>query len=404
MPQVNLSTLNGQELRQLLDSSRRRGDAALSYTVLQEMAARREAGGERRPFMLRRPAEPRHVDVELDEAAETDDDLPPLPNWRPPVRDAEAVGGASPPPAPQAPAERRSRRKTPPPPQPPASKAAAPVAALDLESPPPLETHRPLSLWHADAEPPRDDAADAEDPGLRMHLEDKPGRSAPRPPRLGLVAGLALGIPIGLALGWWGAVLVRNAPSSPTAPAAAQVQTAALTPAPASPETPPAPSASAAEPAPEVQPAPPAAPPGPDLRAAPITPPDAQGPARAPDAAATESPAPASRSAEADSAADTAPPALERPARGGARACAGAATPADRTICGDPKLQLLQGELRQAYAAALAAHQDRTLLRQRQLAWRDARNSVSDPDRLARLYEERIRKLNAATAAARHAR
>jgi hypothetical protein len=88
----------------------------------------------------------------------------------------------------------------------------------------------------------------------------------------------------------------------------------------------------------------------------------------------------------------------------GANACATEPTPADRTICGVPDLRRLRGELRQAYAEALQAHQDRALLRERQLAWASARNTVSDPDRLAALYEERIRKLNAATAAARQGR
>jgi hypothetical protein len=86
-----------------------------------------------------------------------------------------------------------------------------------------------------------------------------------------------------------------------------------------------------------------------------------------------------------------------------ARACHGA-TPADRAICEDPGLQRLQKALQQAYADALAAHQDRTTLRERQLAWRDARNDVADPARLARMYEARIRKLNAATAEARRER
>jgi uncharacterized protein len=83
--------------------------------------------------------------------------------------------------------------------------------------------------------------------------------------------------------------------------------------------------------------------------------------------------------------------------------CAAQPTPADRLICADPELQRLQRDLRQAYAEALQAHQDRTLLRQRQLAWRDARSEVSDPRELARLYEERIRKLTAAAADARRA-
>jgi uncharacterized protein len=87
-----------------------------------------------------------------------------------------------------------------------------------------------------------------------------------------------------------------------------------------------------------------------------------------------------------------------------ASACDAQPTPADRTICGDPELRGLQHELRQAYNEALEAHQDRALLRQRQLAWASARDSVTDSGRLARLYEQRIRKLNAATAAAREQR
>jgi hypothetical protein len=78
--------------------------------------------------------------------------------------------------------------------------------------------------------------------------------------------------------------------------------------------------------------------------------------------------------------------------------CAAAPTPADRTICGDPELRRLQHELQRAYARALDAHEDRSLLRERELAWRDARNTISDPHRLAELYEARIQKLNAATA------
>lgn len=84
--------------------------------------------------------------------------------------------------------------------------------------------------------------------------------------------------------------------------------------------------------------------------------------------------------------------------------CASEPTPADRAICADPALQRLQKELREAYAAALDAHADRSLLRQRQLAWRDARSGEDDPDRLAGLYEQRIRKLAAATADAKRQR
>ncbi|MDE2487842.1 MAG: hypothetical protein KGO51_10625, partial [Alphaproteobacteria bacterium] len=87
-------------------------------------------------------------------------------------------------------------------------------------------------------------------------------------------------------------------------------------------------------------------------------------------------------------------------------ACAGQPTPADRTICGEPRLRSLQAELRKAYAEALQAHEDKTLLRQRELAWAKARDGVTDPDQLASLYRDRIAKLRAATAEAlrlRHA-
>lgn len=89
------------------------------------------------------------------------------------------------------------------------------------------------------------------------------------------------------------------------------------------------------------------------------------------------------------------PPPVEEPP-----ACA-ESIPADRAICEDPSLQKLQRDLRQAYAKALDAHADRATLRQRQLAWRDARDPIDDPAKLAALYEARIRKLNTATAEAR---
>jgi uncharacterized protein YecT (DUF1311 family) len=108
----------------------------------------------------------------------------------------------------------------------------------------------------------------------------------------------------------------------------------------------------------------------------------------------------ASTPVEARAPADTGASSIEPPADA-AGGCADAATPADREICATPALQALQRELRRAYAEALAAHRDRGLLRQRQLAWRDARNAVTDPARLAGLYEQRIAKLRAATAAAR---
>ena len=54
MPHVNLSTMSRAELRQLLDSSRQRGEAAVTYQVLQEMAVRRDPPERRGLFPARR--------------------------------------------------------------------------------------------------------------------------------------------------------------------------------------------------------------------------------------------------------------------------------------------------------------------------------------------------------------
>ncbi len=260
---------------------------------------------------------------------------------------------------------------------------AAPVAAAEVEPPsPPLDMARPLSRW--DAEPPQDEAADNQDWNLRMPP------AAPEPPprrsRSRGVAVFALGLLLGAALGWWGARIDRDV-LSPPKPAPAPIQTAALAPPPAPAPAPPEPSApipgfaapKPAEPAPDTSPGPAAGPPPQDPSAPAAEPPPAPS-------------APIPSDAEA-AAAETQPAVTS--------GCAAEPTPADRAICGDPHLRRLQHELQRAYAQALDAHQDRTLLRQRQLAWRDARSTVTDRDRLAQLYEERIRKLNAATAAAR---
>jgi len=389
MPQVDLTTMTGPQLRQLLDSSRRRGDAALSYTILQEMAARREAPAKRRA------AEPHLVAVDLGEPMEADD-VPPMPSWRPPAHEPEAF---------LAPAPRRSSRKTRPA-RAVASAAAAPTEPLDAGPSPPMETPPLPGLGDADPGPPPAEAADPEDRDLQLHAAGPGSRPAPRQPRFRLAAGLALGIPVGILLGWGSAWIARDALRPPARPAAAPIQTAALAPLAAAIPAPLVPSA--AEPAPDIEAPPdPTVGPPPDLSAAPTPPANAQEPAHAPDGRAIEppsAPAPRSATAEAVSPPEVAQPAPERAVPAVAAGCKAASTPADRQICGDPRLLRLQGELRRAYAEALDAHQDRDLLRQRQLAWRDARNTVSDPDRLARLYEERIRKLNAATAEARQQR
>jgi len=359
MLQVNLSALNSAELRRLLDSSRQRGDANLSYQVLQEMAERRETPPSERK--TRKDAEPRIATVELGEPEAEDDDLPPLPTWRP--QPAAAAGA---------------------------------------------EMHEPLPSLNLGAADPEPFAASGHDPNgpddldLRLGAADPPEPShaapPPRPPRrpgigLGLVTGFAVGAAVGLGLGWWSGGILRE-PRDTLAP----VQVAAA--------------------------APPAAP-APEPAAAPQTPPDFASP---PTAAATDQPAtaplaaqPASPPADTKVAeAQTAPPAAPKPVAQAAPspdpeaaapaavktaaatdACAAQPTPADRAICGDPALKKLQRDLQRAYAAALAAHEDKTTLRERQLAWRDARSTVTAPEKLTELYEERIRKLNAATAEAR---
>ncbi|MDB5464438.1 MAG: hypothetical protein JWP23_2827, partial [Phenylobacterium sp.] len=209
MPQVNLSALSGPELRQMLDASRRRGDAALSYKLLQEMAARRQTPKARGPRLKRRAAEQRLVAVELGEPVETDDDVPPMPNWRPPPEREAAAAPSSGPPA-------RGRRRNSPPARTVASAATAPATAADVDPPPPpVEPSPPLSL-HDDA------AATTADPGLRLRPVEPEIPRAPRRSRLPVVAGFALSLAVGVGLGWWGGGIVREAPS----PAAPPIRTA----------------------------------------------------------------------------------------------------------------------------------------------------------------------------------
>ena len=386
MPQVNLSDLSGPDLRRLLDATRGRGDAALSYTILQEMAARREGRGQRGRFLMRRRAEPHVVAVDLGNPMERDDDLPPMPHWRQPPPEAapepEASAAAEPEPPPS-PAERRPHRRQMAQPANGASVAIGPEAAADDEPAPPSPLEAGLRIQDADPETPQD-ATTSQDWDLR--LRDR-GRTTRRAPRRGLVPGLAVGIAVGVGLGWWLSGIVRDAPLPFTAPFTAP----AAAPAPA------APLAAEFEPAPDTPPDP--------VVESPQPAPDAVEVAGAAEAEAIKAPPAAPPSPEAVASAETPPVVAAAPAAPVVRdACAAEETPADRQICGDPQLRQLQRKLRQAYAAALDAHQDRALLRERQLAWKSARDSVSDPDSLAALYEERIRKLHAATAAAQQQR
>lgn len=343
MPQINLSSLSGPELRQRLDSSRARGDAALAYEILREMEARRAEAGRRRADRKRRAGEPRIVDVDLSDPLDKGDELPPMPHWRAPDLVAAEAAAAEAEAARPAPTQDPPRFRT----------LDAPLALVEPEPPPtprpPEHEPEPLAF-----EPPP--------PAERRRDRARSGHG------LRIAAGFAVGITSGVALGWFAGDLVRATPAAAAPPQAAlQVAAQAVTPPPVV-ETP------------ELPPEPPA----PDMTIV----------AEAPAAAEAAVPA-ASVEPERPvfAPADAPAPAAD--------ACAAEATPADREICADPDLQRLQRDLRRAYAEALDAHDDRALLRQRQLAWRDARSGVSDPARLARLYEQRIRRLDAAAAQAR---
>ena len=430
MPNINLSTLNGQELRRLLDATRRRGDAALSYQVLQEMALRREQEKDRAGLGLlkRRAREPHIIDVDLaDNSIEAKDEIPPMPSWRPPATGpqakaeaavAPAMAAAAPAAAKPVPAPKTKSRpvSAPAPSRLRGAKGRLPrdlsaaVAAVDAEPVTPATTAAaptPRSVWDAEPEPapkPRG-VWDAEpetvvddgvhDGGLLLHprVARPTGATASRRFPIGIAATLVIGVGVGMGAGWSARAMLREATAA-TAPPAARVQTAALQVAPAALPTPPPP------PAPEPVAAPEAAP-EPAAELPPTETAEAAAPSEAVDVATNEAvepapqpPPPERRKVEVLKTAEMIP----------GKSCAAELTPADREICADPGLGRLQRELRQAYADALGAHHDRDVLRQRQLAWRAARNEVSDPQQLARLYEARIRKLNAATAAARQQR
>ena len=392
MHQVDLTELSQQELRQRLNSSRARGDAAVAYEILREMAARRETRASRRPMIRRRQAEAHVVTLELGDPMD-EDGLPPF--WRRAAAPAAEAPAALPEDsAPEdsvavsAPAQRPSRRKA-------KRSPPAPLCEIALEAdetPSPvvaLANTEPLGLTLDEPEPSLVDADPADD-ALRLHPEVTASRRPPAQTHMWVAAGFALGISAGVALGWW-AAMTHDTPSRP----AVEVASQARAPAQAShmldvslARTAVAPR-QAGGPAVAPSPSPPSAAPSVDSAAL------------GPDyAEAAEPPSPGSVATTADSAPVTTA-GLERTSAAPEGACAAEPTPADREICADPALRRLQRELRRAYAEALDAHQDRALLRQRQLAWREARNTISAPDRLARLYEQRIARLNAATAEAR---
>jgi len=360
MLNVDLSTLRGQELRQLLDTTRRRGDAAVTYEILQEMAARRERGEpeqRRGLFGPKRPSEARVIELNLGDPLEPKEE----------VFDDEPAHG-------------------------------------------PAHSQAPAD-WELDALDAAGRSEASDEDAIYLHPPAQPQFDAPPPPpkprrrALWLSTGLAVGLVVGLALGGWAESVSRQGGGPLALAAAAPLPpTSTLTRAPAAAaQAPVDPIAVETETAPAT---PLPQPPPPSAAAAPI--PGAIAPPAAPAAAPPTAP-PAPEAAASTEVAEEAPAAdAVKPAKAiqasavqtGSRACAGQPTPADRAICETPRLQKLQKDLRQAYAEALDAHQDRDLLREHQLAWREARNTVTEPERLAQLYEQRIRKLKAATAEA----
>jgi len=324
MLQVDLSTLRGPELRRLLDATRQRGQAALSYEILQEMALRRERRESERPrgpFAAKRPSEPRVISVDLGDPLEPKEE--------------------------------------------------------------PQET--------ADWDPPEESAQDA------TFIRQEPSPSPSPAPRrlLWLSIGVAVGLSAGVVLGWRVGGAFREPGAAPDKLAAAVPAAAApVSQPPAEAAPPPAPSAAPSEPTPS------AAPEAADREPPPDLPPAAQAAQESADLSQEGASTPRAPQTGATKSVPAQASDLTPGAQAKAKRCATEPSPADQTICGDQRLQRLQRELQKAYAEALQAHEDRALLRQHQLAWRGARNSVTDPERLAQLYEERIRKLNAATAAA----
>ena len=324
MSQIDLSTLPGQELRQLLDSARQRGHAAQSYEILQEMESRRVHG---EPIV-----------------------------------------------------SKRSRKRRP---------RQSRMIVLDLGDP--LDMPEPVDELVSPDEPPLTLGA----PPLSPR---SPPPSAPVRQRWAHWATLcfALGLGGGVAAGWWAAdgrdwdplSLVRATPARQAAAHRPLPVTVAEASPPQAPADPPQPSVVAA-----------AAPDAPSAIAPAV---DNVGPMLAAVAAPApgngETAGPLARPASVQDAQEVTPASAARPAKASETdACGAEPTPADRTICAAPRLRRLQLELQQTYASALEAHQDRALLRQRELAWREARNALTDPRQLAGLYARRISQLKAAT-------
>jgi hypothetical protein len=130
--------------------------------------------------------------------------------------------------------------------------------------------------------------------------------------------------------------------------------------------------------------APPPAPRAMTVRADPISPP----PAKMPAEPTAESAPPAEQAPQAVVEAEPAPATRRDP-------CASPPSPAERLLCRDLALNLLDHEMREAYGRAIIAGADPITLRESQAEWRRMRDPIADPRALAEVYDQRIRELEA---------
>ncbi len=94
-------------------------------------------------------------------------------------------------------------------------------------------------------------------------------------------------------------------------------------------------------------------------------------------------------------------PALVPERQAPADPCGALPTAAERMLCADPSLKAQHRQLQEAYIRALNSRADPKALDAGQAAFRLAVSRAETPERLAELYDRRIRELNAATAEAR---
>jgi uncharacterized protein YecT (DUF1311 family) len=76
--------------------------------------------------------------------------------------------------------------------------------------------------------------------------------------------------------------------------------------------------------------------------------------------------------------------------------CARVASPAERVLCANPDLEAADARLRRAYSQALEVGVDPIRLAREQASWRQARDSATTRDAMARVYARRIEELEQA--------